>query len=118
MGVFSMAYLSYQEYTSYGGKAIESVFNKYEPIAERYLNYYTLDRLSTSAITDNVKQCLTQYVDILSDGAIVPSNLTSYSNGVESFGYSDDCNKKILKDLYNLAVVYLPIELVSIYVGD
>ena len=113
-----MAYLSYQEYVSYGGKAIENVFKKYEPIAEMYLNYYTLDRLSTSVITDRVKQCLTLYVDILSDGATVPSNLTSYSNGVESFGYGDNIDKLILSKLYNLAVVYLPVELVSIYTGD
>ena len=113
-----MAYLTYDDYTAFGGTAVEDVFYKFEPDAEYYLNYFTLNRLSTSIISDDIKRCLTLFVDMLVDGAIVPSNVKTYSNGVESFSFNRDYKDYVKDNMYKVAKMILPVELISVYVGD
>lgn len=114
-----MGYLTYNEYTSFGGKCTEDVFSQVEPVAEVYIDNYTMGRLKVyKDIPTSVKVCLTSYVNVLSEGAIAPSSLTSYSNGVESFSFKTDVQRARESKLYSIAVGLLPVELISAFVGD
>ena len=112
-----MAYITFAEYTELGGTiATESVFTNLERKAERKLDYFTQDRLKTATtIISEVKEVLVEFIGKM---ATMPQNgnVTSYSNGIESFGFGQNQTVAFDNDLYNIAVEYLPIELISSYV--
>ena len=111
-----MAYLSYQEYTSFGGTVSSSDFTNLELKAERKLDYYTQNRLQTATtIISEVKECIVEFIDRMAKSA-ENGNVTSYSNGIESFGFAENQTKALDNELYQLAIEYLPIELISAYV--
>lgn len=111
-----MAYLTYQEYISFGGVLDETTFNIVDRKAERKLDYFTRDRLKTATtIIDEVKELLTEFIDRMAKTPL-NGNLTSYSNGIESFGFVENQTKALNNELYQLAVEYLPVELISAYV--
>lgn len=108
-----MAYLSFAEYTSFGGTVLESTFDILEIKARRKLDYFTQDRLKTATtIISEVKELMTEFINRM---AISPlnGNITSYSNGIESFGYGTNQTDALNTELYQLAVEYLPIELIT-----
>ena len=45
-------------------------------------------------------------------------NVRSYGNGIESFSYSDNQKSLLEQELYQLAIEYLPIELISASLDD
>ena len=113
-----MAYLLYSEYTALGGTATESNFNILEPKARRKLDYFTQDRLKTATtIISEVKELMTEFINRIANSP-VNGNVTSYSNGIESFGFAENQTKAFNTELYDLAVEYLPIELITCTIDE
>lgn len=112
-----MAYLTFSEYTELGGTiADESVFTNLERKAERKLDYFTQDRLKTATtIISEVKELLVEFVNKIQNSPL-NGNVTSYSNGIESFGFEKNQIQAFENELHDLAVEYLPIELITSYV--
>lgn len=84
-----MAYITYQEYQNFGGKANETTFNKLINIVESKLNFNTNGRIQLlDEVPQEVKTLCVQLVDTYSyiDMNRDPS-ITSYSNGIESFSF-------------------------------
>lgn len=103
-------YLTYQEYKTRGGSLDEAAFNRKEKKAEHLLNYWTFDRLK-SGLGDNeqvVKDLVYEMVETMSDG----QQVTSFSNDGVSVTLSDKTEEQ---QLYDMAVAWLPAELV--YIG-
>lgn len=111
-----MAYLSFEEYTTFGGTLTESSFNIYEPKARRKLDYFTQDRLKTATtIISEVKELMTEFINRLPNSPL-NGNVTSYSNGIESVSFAENQTSAFNNELYQMAIEYLPIELISAYV--
>ena len=112
-----MAYLTFAEYGTLGGTiTTESVFTNLERKAERKLDSFTQDRLKTATtIISEVKELMTEFINRLQNSPL-NGNVTSYSNGIESFGFGTNQTDAFNTELYNLAIEYLPIELISSYV--
>lgn len=112
-----MAYLTWTEYQNLSGKiTTESVFTPLEKKAERKLDYFTQDRLNTATtIIDEVKELMVEFVDRIQNSPL-NGNVTSYSNGIESFGFGQNQTDSFNSELYQLAVEYLPVELITSYV--
>lgn len=111
-----MAYLQYNEYVTFGGTVTESTFNILEPKARRKLDYFTQNRLQTATtIISEVKELMVEFINKMS---VMPTNgnITSYSNGIESFGFKENQTDAFNSELYQLAIEYLPVELISAYV--
>ena len=103
-------YLTYQEYKTHGGSLDEAAFNRKEKKAEYLLNYWTFDRLK-SGLGDNeqvVKDLMFEMVEMINDG----QQVTSFSNDGVSVSFSDKTEEQ---EMYDLAVAWLPAELV--YIG-
>lgn len=113
-----MAYLTFAEYGTFGGGLTEAQFNVLEPKAERKLDYFTQDRLKTATtIISEVKELLTEFIDKMAANK-TNSTITSYGNGIESFGFAENSTQVFQNELYQLAIEYLPIELISAYCGE
>ena len=112
-----MSYITFAEYTQLGGTVVsESVFAKIDRQAERKLDYFTQDRLKTATtIVSEVKELLVEFIDRMYNLATVGmgGNVTAYSNGIESFSFAENQTDSLNTELYNLAIEYLPIELIS-----
>src|SRR5574344_2006581 len=112
----NMAYLTFSDYQTLGGRLSEMQFNVLEPKAERKLDYFTHDRLKTATtIISEVKELMTEFINRMSVPAL-NGNVTSYSNGIESFGFKENQTDAFNSELYQLAIEYLPVELISAYV--
>ena len=111
-----MAYLTYSEYTSLGGTVSDTDFTNLEPKARRKLDYFTQNRLQTATtIISEVKEVMVEFIDRMAKSA-ENGNVTSYSNGIESFGFAENQTKALDNELCQLTIEYLPIELISAYV--
>ena len=111
-----MAYLTFQEYQNLGGTVSTTDFNIYEPKARRKLDYFTQNRLQTATtIISEVKELMTEFINRMQNSPL-NGNITSYSNGIESFGFKENQTDAFNTELYQLAIEYLPIELISAYV--
>lgn len=103
-------YLDYATYQTLTLNAMpELEFNFYEPNAETYLDQWTQNRVRLlETIPASVQQVMAYLVDGIKglDG----EQVKSYSNGVDSWTFSD---KDEIAKLYSMAVRILPIELIS-----
>lgn len=103
-------YLTFEEYKIRGGALDEAAFNRKEAKARRLLDYWTFDRLK-SGLGDNeqvVKDLMFEMVETMTDG----QQVTSFSNDGVSVSLSDKTEEE---QMYDLAVAWLPAELV--YIG-
>lgn len=102
-------YLTFDEYIIKGGQLDEAAFTLKEKKAEYLLDYWTFDRLK-SGLGDNeqiVKDLVYEMVETMSDG----QQVTSFSNDGVSVTLSDKTEEQ---QLYDMAVAWLPAELVHI----
>ena len=107
-------YLTYEEYTQFGGEVAETDFPNLERKAERKLDSFTQDRVKTATIViDEVKELLTEFVNMLNLANKSGNQVSSYSNGVESFGYEIESSDNLNQKMFSLAVEYLPLTLIS-----
>ena len=110
-------YLSYTEYKELGGTMNEATFNKNEFEIENKIDYLTNGRIKNlSQVPQTVKMlCFRLGTSFWEKVEIdAPNNLTSYSNGIESFGYANTTASSqsssisvIDKQINNLVAEYL-----------
>lgn len=113
-----MVYLTYSEYQELGGTLSNSDFTIAERKARRKLDLFTQDRLKAlESISSDVKECMTEFIDKMQNGTS-NGNITSYSNGIESFGFEKNQDIALDSKLFTIAMEYLPIEYVSLIVGE
>lgn len=94
-----MSYLSYNEYKTMGGELEESAFSSLLFDVESKVNYLTNGRIAKlDTIPQAVKTLIYKLIcfyNTNSQGVTENANmgnLTSYSNGIETFGYVTDSN--------------------------
>lgn len=106
-------YITYEEYSNLGGKLQEDVFPNAERKARRVLDSMTLNRIQyLTSIPEVVKEVMVEFIDkmesVESQSGVSSTVAAQYSNGIESFTFRDNAEDKLKKDLYNLAVDWLP----------
>lgn len=107
------SYLTFDEYINLGGKVSEDAFPNLERKCQRWLDSLTFNRIPhCTVIPDVVKEVLTEWVNRIYEYESISSSeegkLESYSNGVETIKYKDKSEVKFKKELFNLAVEWLP----------
>lgn len=108
-------YLTYEEYISLGGKAPESDFPRLELLAEKRLNYWTLNRITTP--DDDIRLCMTLIVDAEYGEQSGEQDVSSFSNDGVSVSFADAQTKEQKwQNVYDRIVEILPVELVSVCV--
>ena len=113
-------YIDFETYRQLGGTIEdESVFEAWEPVAEDFLDAWTLDRLQVidwSDWQDQVHRVMVRLVDNaerMQDEA-ASRQLASFSNGQDSYGFRDDGGEgATCRACHSLAVRVLPIQLMS-----
>jgi hypothetical protein len=110
-----MAYLTFEEYVQQGGTLTETIFDSLEKDAEYELNSMTQDRLKTATIiVDDVKYVMTKFINMLNEKPNwLAGGYTSYGNGIENMSMNKTPNELFSGMLYEIAVKYLPIELIT-----
>ena len=86
-----MAYITFEEYVSLGGKCTEDTFPLLQYDIETLMDYVTENRLSKllddlGYVPEEVKMLEVQLVNI-SSSTSSKEGVSSYSNGIESFSY-------------------------------
>ena len=111
-------YITYDEYKALGGNRVSSDdFAKFERRARRLLDRFTFDRVkSLTTVPSIVKEVLVEYIDKMyskdvSGGSF--SSASSYSNGVESFTFSENAETQFSNELFKIAVDWLPVWLTA-----
>ena len=109
-----MAYITFEEYVSLGGKCTEDTFPLLQYDIETLMDYVTENRLSKLVdklgyVPEEVKMLEVQLVNI-SSSTSSKEGVSSYSNGIESFSYDtsksstdsmkETVSKKMLQYLY------------------
>ena len=108
-------YLTYEDYSSLGGKAPESDFQRLELLAEKRLNYWTMDRITEP--DDDIRLCMTLIVDAEYADQSGEQDVSSFSNDGVSVSFADAQTKaQKWMDVYDRIVEILPVELVSVCV--
>ena len=112
-----MKYLTFEEYKNLGGKCSEDVFPSLQFDTESKMDYITSGRLSRmidemESVPEAVQMLEVKLIDIensKSDSEEKGSGLTSYSNGIESFGYdtSKDSEEMLAEKFSTLMKQYL-----------
>lgn len=112
-----MKYLTFEEYQNLGGKCSKDVFPSLQFDAESKMDYITSGRLSRmidelESVPEVVQMLEVKLIDIenaSSNLAKQGPGLTSYSNGIESFGYdtSKDSEEILAEKFSTLMKQYL-----------
>lgn len=105
-------YITYDEYVEYGGKLPEDTFTQLERKAQRWLDFFTFNRIpQLTTIPDVVKECLVEFItrlNILDAQRQSGDVISSYSNGVETIQYQLKTDAEIKQELYGIAMDWLP----------
>lgn len=113
----SLGYLTYEEFINLGGKCTEDTFPRLQYAVELKMDYVTFGRLSKMIeknveVPKEVQHLEVKLIDIYYDSEKMSEKrdgLTSYSNGIESFGYESNSStedEKIM-DVSNIIKQYL-----------
>lgn len=97
-GMCSLGYLTYDEFINLGGKCPEDAFPRLQYDVELKMDYVTFGRLSKMIernveVPKEVQYLEVKLIDIYYDSekrSEKKRGLTSYSNGIESFGYESN----------------------------
>lgn len=124
-------YISYEEYQQGGGKLTEEEFNVQEPRAEIMLDGWTLNRLKSERVVEDLKQTgewwkvtvvmgwLTDQMQGIEKARKAKSEgteVTSFNNGVNSFSFGGGASSEATAaeaSAYHEVCRMLPVELVS-----
>jgi hypothetical protein len=122
-------YFTYAEYQTFGGSLAEDAFAVAEPKAERRLDAWTLNRLRQPEVwaeldelgeSGDVKAALTALVDRvhgIEDAAKAQAGgsvVTSFSNGVNSFGFANGGGNAAEDEAYQTVCQMLPVTVLSV----
>ena len=97
-----MKYLTFEEYQNLGGKCSKDVFPSLQFDAESKMDYITSGRLSRmideiESVPEAVQMLEVKLIDIENESSNLEkqgTGVTSYSNGIESFGYDTSKNSE------------------------
>ena len=97
-----MKYLTFEEYQNLGGKCSKDVFPSLQFDTESKMDYITSGRLSKmidemESVPEAVQMLEVKLIDIenaSSNSEKQVTGVTSYSNGIESFGYDTSKNSE------------------------
>lgn len=96
-----MSYLTFEEYQALGGKCTQDAFLNLQFDTESKMDYITSGRLAKlieelGTVPKEVQMLEVKLVNIENNSKMErDDNTTSYSNGIESFGYGDTSNKSL-----------------------
>lgn len=108
-------YLMYEEYSSLGGKAPESDFDRLELLARKRLDYWTQNRITEP--DDDIRLCMALIVDAEYSEQSGEQDVSSFSNDGVSVSFADAQTKEQKwSNVYDRIVEILPVELVSLCV--
>lgn len=108
-------YLTFEEYRDLNGKAPESQFARLEHLAEKRLNYWTMDRITEP--DNDVRLCMTLIVDAEYSDQSGEHDVSSFSNDGVSVSFADAQTKdQKWSSVYDRIVEILPVDLVSVCV--
>ena len=111
-----MRYLTYEEYQSLGGTCSRDAFPLLQFDVESKMDYITVGRLSKmiediGTVPEEVQMSEVKLVNIYSTSSNTDKavGLTSYSNGIESFGYDTQKSyeEHLLDTCYSVLMEYL-----------
>ena len=112
-----MKYLTFEEYQNLGGKCSKDVFPSLQFDTESKMDYITFGRLSKmidemESVPEAVQMLEVKLIDIenaSSNSEKQGTGVTSYSNGIESFGYdtSKDSEEMLAEQFSTLMKQYL-----------
>lgn len=105
-------YLTYERYAALSGKLPTDGFDPLSIKAEALLDEWTSGRIDKGGKDELIELALCMIVDDMADGT--GARLTSFSNGVDSFGFAADGG--VYDDLYDAVCSILPSDLVSLAV--
>ena len=109
-----MAYITYCDYKELGGTVSESAFPLLEIKARYKLDSFTQNRLVNVDIDNQIEQVkltMTEFIETIYGDSSRVNNVTSYSNGIESYSY--DITATTNNYLLQIATEYLPVSLIS-----
>jgi hypothetical protein len=105
-------YLTYEEYVDYGGTLSEESFDVIERRAQRWLDSMTYNRIQQlTTIPDIVKEVLVEFIakmGVLESERQSGDIITRYSNSVETIEYRRKTDAEVRRDLYRIALNWLP----------
>lgn len=96
-----MSYLTFEEYQALGGKCTQDAFLTLQFDTESKMDYITSGRLAKlieelGTVPKEIQMLEVKLVNIENNSKMErDDNTTSYSNGIESFGYGDTSNKSL-----------------------
>lgn len=96
-----MSYLTFEEYQALGGKCTQDAFLTLQFDAESKMDYITSGRLAKlveelGTVPKEIQMLEVKLVNIENNSKMErDDNTTSYSNGIESFGYGDTSEKSL-----------------------
>lgn len=96
-----MSYLTFEEYQALGGKCTQEAFLTLQFDTESKMDYITSGRLAKlieelGTVPKEVQMLEVKLVNIENNSTMErDDNTTSYSNGIESFGYGYTSNKSL-----------------------
>lgn len=96
-----MSYLTFEEYQALGGKCTQDAFLTLQFDTESKMNYITSGRLAKlieklGTVPKEIQMLEVKLVNIENNSKMErDDNTTSYSNGIESFGYGDTSDKSL-----------------------
>ena len=122
-----MPYLTFEAFQAMGGTLDEQTFAGYESMAEAIMDNWTLNRLKSPEIdydrtaVERAMFALIGYVPEIQakwQSSAKGQNLTSFSNGVNSFGFGDGSKvggsgNSALDAAYSEVLYMLPVDLIS-----
>lgn len=108
-------YLTFEEYTEFGGTVPQSSFDKLEMLASYKLDYWTQDRITE--VDEKIKFCVYLIIEKLYEIENGESDVSSFSNDGVSVTLADaKTSKQKLEDVYWQVVEILPVKLVSVVI--
>lgn len=96
-----MSYLTFEEYQALGGKCTQDAFLTLQFDTESKMDYITSGRLAKlveelGTVPKEIQMLEVKLVNIENNSKMErDDNTTSYSNGIESFGYGDTSEKSL-----------------------
>ena len=115
--MYLLSYLTFEQYQQLGGKCTEDAFPSLQFDTETKMDYITDGKLSKLVATigeapEVVQRLEVKLIDITMNTDTSKEgtgNITSYSNGIESFGFATDKDSEqdILTKFKNIMLEYL-----------
>lgn len=110
-----MSYITFEEYQKLGGKCTQDAFPTLQYDTEIKMDYITYGKLSKlmstlDTIPLNIQVLEVKLIDILNvTNTSRDTSITSYSNGIESFGYASDKDAEdyLIEKFKSVMVQYL-----------